>query len=336
MGLRYRKSINAGLGFRVNISKSGVGYSWGVPGYRITKTAAGKTRRTASIPGTGISHVTESGGKKKAKGIPNTQDINVADMQEITTADVGGVTTAGLEDIANAVAKSALCNKIANWCIVFGILGIGYYPFLVAWIPAVICKFLACEKFAVSIEYEFADDLYGSYAERMSAWDEMLSSGKIWQIIQSGRPVRSRDSGGANCIVKTKKIGRPKNKLFCIKSNVELICLKLDKEALVVLPDMIMLIRGAKVGAIAMNEIKIDACSVKQIELNTPPKDTKIVGKTWMHVNGDGTADKRFKDNKQCPICLYGELDISSESGVKIQLQCSNPEKIVKFQKVEH
>jgi hypothetical protein len=60
MGLRLRKSINLGGGFRVNFSKSGVGYSWGVPGYRITKTASGRKRRTYSIPGTGISYVNES------------------------------------------------------------------------------------------------------------------------------------------------------------------------------------------------------------------------------------------------------------------------------------
>lgn len=32
LGLRFRKSINLGGGFRINLSKSGVGYSWGAPG----------------------------------------------------------------------------------------------------------------------------------------------------------------------------------------------------------------------------------------------------------------------------------------------------------------
>ena len=61
MGFRFRKSINTGLGFRVNLSKSGIGYSWGIKGVRITKTAKGTTRHTVSIPGTGISWVTETG-----------------------------------------------------------------------------------------------------------------------------------------------------------------------------------------------------------------------------------------------------------------------------------
>lgn len=70
MGFRFRKSINLG-GLRVNLSKSGVGYSIGGKGFRYTKKAGGGTRTTASIPGTGISHVTETGSGKKAKS-PST------------------------------------------------------------------------------------------------------------------------------------------------------------------------------------------------------------------------------------------------------------------------
>lgn len=61
MGFRFRKSINLGKGFRINFSKSGIGYSLGTKGYRITKTANGKIRQTFSIPGTGISYVEETG-----------------------------------------------------------------------------------------------------------------------------------------------------------------------------------------------------------------------------------------------------------------------------------
>lgn len=67
MGFRFRKSVNLGGGFKVNLSKSGVGYSWGTKGVRYTKTSSGKKRTTLSIPGTGISYATESGGKKTAQ-----------------------------------------------------------------------------------------------------------------------------------------------------------------------------------------------------------------------------------------------------------------------------
>lgn len=78
MGFRIRKSFGT-KGFRVNISKSGIGYSVGTKGARITKTASGRTRTTASIPGTGISYTSESGGKRKAtqeKAANNQQQAN--------------------------------------------------------------------------------------------------------------------------------------------------------------------------------------------------------------------------------------------------------------------
>ena len=64
MGFRFRKSISLGP-FRLNFSKSGVGYSFGGKGFRVAKTATGRTRTTASSPGTGVSYVKETGAKKK-------------------------------------------------------------------------------------------------------------------------------------------------------------------------------------------------------------------------------------------------------------------------------
>ena len=56
MGLRFRKSINIGP-LRINLSKSGVGVSLGVKGFRVGRSAKGKTTATVSLPGTGLSYV---------------------------------------------------------------------------------------------------------------------------------------------------------------------------------------------------------------------------------------------------------------------------------------
>ena len=66
MGFRYRKTIRFGI-FRVNLSKTGIGWSVGVPGARYTKTANGRTRITAGIPGTGLSWVKETKKRNKSK-----------------------------------------------------------------------------------------------------------------------------------------------------------------------------------------------------------------------------------------------------------------------------
>lgn len=69
MGFRFRKSKKIGP-FRITASKSGVSYSVGGKGYRLTKQANGKVRQTYSIPGTGISYSETVGSTKKKQKKP--------------------------------------------------------------------------------------------------------------------------------------------------------------------------------------------------------------------------------------------------------------------------
>ena len=79
MGFRFRKSVNLGP-LRVNLSKSGAGYSFGGKGFRITKKTNGGVSATSSIPGTGISYTKnlssgqKSAGKDTGNGTPRKND----------------------------------------------------------------------------------------------------------------------------------------------------------------------------------------------------------------------------------------------------------------------
>ncbi len=76
MGFRFRKSKNFGP-FRVNVSKSGIGWSLGGKGFRYTKRADGKTQTTTSIPGTGLSYVNVNNKRKGNSQTPiSNNNIN--------------------------------------------------------------------------------------------------------------------------------------------------------------------------------------------------------------------------------------------------------------------
>lgn len=60
MAWRLRKTLNLGAGFRLNLSKSGVGLSGGVRGFRIGIGPRGK-RVQVSAPGTGLGYSLEEG-----------------------------------------------------------------------------------------------------------------------------------------------------------------------------------------------------------------------------------------------------------------------------------
>ena len=61
MGFRFGKSIRLGKFIRLNISKSGLGMSAGVKGFRVGVGPRG-ARLTTGIPGTGLSYTVQSGG----------------------------------------------------------------------------------------------------------------------------------------------------------------------------------------------------------------------------------------------------------------------------------
>ncbi|MCL6597937.1 MAG: DUF4236 domain-containing protein [Alicyclobacillus macrosporangiidus] len=54
MGFRFRKSINLGGGFRLNLGKRSAGISFGVRGARVSINSRGRKTVTVGIPGTGV------------------------------------------------------------------------------------------------------------------------------------------------------------------------------------------------------------------------------------------------------------------------------------------
>ncbi|MEU9829936.1 DUF4236 domain-containing protein [Streptosporangium sp. NPDC048047] len=50
MGWQYRKSLKFGP-FHLNLSRGGVGHSWGNRAFRVTKTADGRKTVTVHLPG---------------------------------------------------------------------------------------------------------------------------------------------------------------------------------------------------------------------------------------------------------------------------------------------
>ena len=70
MGWSFRRSISLGP-FRINFSKSGISYSFGLAGFRTGVNSKGRKYSSVSIPGTGLRYQKSHGsGKKKTAESP--------------------------------------------------------------------------------------------------------------------------------------------------------------------------------------------------------------------------------------------------------------------------
>ena len=79
MGFIYRKSLNLGP-FRVNLSKSGIGFSVGGSGFRSGVSSRGRKYTSVGLPGSGLSYRTSTGGKPEKNWLQKITELFVATM----------------------------------------------------------------------------------------------------------------------------------------------------------------------------------------------------------------------------------------------------------------
>jgi len=83
---------------------------------------------------------------------------------------------------------------------------------------------------------------------------------------------------------------------------------------------------GSIFSEVGYNEVQVEGSLQRFVEDGKFPKDSQQVGTTWRFVNVDGGPDRRFNNNRQIPVMLYGEVDISTASGMRWVLQVSRSE----------
>lgn len=89
MGLNFRKSINLGKGFKLNIGKSSIGISGGVKGARVSMNSKGRKTATFSLPGTGLSYSINLNNLFKGKtSKKKSSDDKDDDNEEGTTINI--------------------------------------------------------------------------------------------------------------------------------------------------------------------------------------------------------------------------------------------------------
>jgi hypothetical protein len=84
---------------------------------------------------------------------------------------------------------------------------------------------------------------------------------------------------------------------------------------------------------IDFHDVRLTSVPAKFQEQEGVPSDSKVVGQTWAKMNKDGSRDKRFADNYQIPIALYGRLILKSGTGLWEEFQFSSPERLERFAK---
>ncbi len=334
MGFRFGKSIKVGKAFRINISKSGIGYSYGTKGARITHMANGRKRSTLSIPGTGLSYVketTKKNSKKNTHSSQNNVDTKIGNQEII---NIEKQHSAQYDDFINDIKNVKKLNTISS--ILIATLLLYTFPlFIITGILGIIFKVYIHKKMSVNIEYEFDEESKNNFDELSNSWAMLKNNKKLWQSTNTENVNDARRNAGANHIVKNKVITVLRKLPWYLNANIKPFGLNLSKSSLIFLPDGLLIIQGKEIGVVDYADLHISIKTTNFIETGEIPPDTEILEYTWLKVNKDGSKDKRFKNNRKVPVCKYGEILITNNKNndVLAEIMCSNPSTLIEIAK---
>lgn len=338
MGIYLRKSINVGP-LRFNLSKSGIGISTGFKGFRIgsgprgnyVHMGRGGVQYRATLPP--ASHPAPKYSDSPDAN-PTIQLSTHAPLERIESADVSQIVDSSSQELLNelnekwkrpliwpwvaaasAIAYFGIPNEFPNWS--------SYVVFILGCIAIYYTYTKDLLNKTVVLFYEFEPDIEVAYTGLHDAAEQLASCAASWHIAAAGQVYDPKYHAGAGALVQRKKTSIKKAEPPFLKTNIETIQIGVGRQVLHFFPDRVLIFDKGRVGAINYQDLIIEVSPKQFIEEQGVPRDAKVVDRTWRYVNKKGGPDKRFKDNREIPVCLYDELQFSSHTGLNEVIQIS-------------
>jgi hypothetical protein len=202
------------------------------------------------------------------------------------------------------------------------------YGFLVSGllllIPGVVVHGKNREKRTTQLVYDLSDSAKTQQQELEGALGNLTRSGAIWRLDSQSTVTDWKRNAGAAYNVKRERVSIRRTTPPRVESNIVPLCLDLGALKLFFLPDQVLYWQRGLFASIEYSDLKLDAASTRFIEESVQTSDSKQVGSTWRFVRKDGGPDRRFNNNRELPVMLYGVVHTSSSGGLNLILHTSN------------
>jgi len=89
--------------------------------------------------------------------------------------------------------------------------------------------------------------------------------------------------------------------------------------------------QGTDYALVDLRDLETRSYPQQFIEAEGVPPDARVVGHAWAKSNKDGSPDRRFRDNHQIPVALYGRIEFATSTGVREAYDASDCEAALEF-----
>lgn len=354
MPIYIRDSITLGP-FRINLSKSGVGFSAGVKGFRIgtgpkghyihagmngiyyRKTLGGIGRKPKPIPaGKDNDFTAEIARIAPNERLPTYMTEDGVLMRRIISAEADLLISESHSEILNSLNQARertsftllLCGAAAIGLALSFMFGnpVAIMIFAVFLVAAyAIGRTIDTPRRNVVFAYNLEPAAEARYKALVESIDKISAAQGLWFVKAQGNITNLhawKKNAGASALVDTKATSISYALPPGVASNVTPPMILIDGKSCYFFPDCILIQENNRFGAVRYEELRTAVRDQRMI-VETVPPDAIVVGQTWKYVNKKGGPDRRFKDNRQLPICLFDEIGMISNSGFKGVLQVS-------------
>lgn len=345
MGFYIRKSIKFGP-VRLNISKSGIGISSGIPGARISTGPRGtyinmgrngvyyRKKIDETVSSSSTSQQSHFEKTATSNGEMPTTDINeliASSNSELITqinSRIQQPTYALLIGLASVIVAGGFAlllliippNIVFDLLLLFIAVTIGITGLYLAWGTNQQEKLAR----ATTLKYNLDEETNNRFAEVQNAFAGLTKAIRIWRVISNKTNWDWKRNAGASFLITRNRIATGLLNPPFLQTQFKVYGFSLGSMDLFFLPDQVFVFQNGKYGSVPYSSLKVATYSTQFIEGNGVPNDSRVIGHTWQYVRKDGGPDRRFSNNRQIPIAEYGQIELSSQSGLNLYFQVSN------------
>ena len=341
MGFYLRKGFNFGP-LRLNLSRSGLGASFGVTGARIGVGPRGSYVHL----GRGGLYYRQSLGTFPHSHPPAApapavhQRINPGSseqgLREIASASAAGMVDSSASELLKELNRVQQRWDIVPVVTIIGALVTAWAAFsyqgwwwwasslLIFTLASIYARHADVMKGTAILHYALEGEAEKRFSSLLGAFGQVNRCQGIWRVNAQGHTSDWKRNAGADTLLKRSPF-RPS--LACpakVQCNIQVPAFKTDGSTLYFFPIGCWFTTGG-VGAVPYNQLQAKASQIQFREDGQLPRDAAQVGTTWRFVNKNGGPDRRFNNNRQLPIMLYGQLFLTSTSGVQELFEMSVP-----------
>lgn len=330
MGFYFRKSKSFGP-FRLNLSKSGVGVSTGVKGARLS---IGPNGTYVNVGRNGIYYRKKISGSSSKKAAANPkQAYSPAFNCENTHSFTDAIRVSPSPGSASELSKNIIKDMKRAEAFTLGliILFVALYALIQWWsfIPIILVRLIFSNLFEAIIKYDLDSDAsleWDKFSDKISL---LKSSKKLWIIETAKLNANTKYHAGASRNISRSratvmKIKPMHNTGFIVRTDTPSVLVKSRKCLMLFLPSDVIIKKGTRYAAYSYEQLTVYSSTTNFVETDPVPRDAEIVRYTWRYVNKNGTADKRFNNNRQIPVCRYGLVHFMVGQELSIELHTSN------------